>query len=362
MPLTYRLERSDRPRLAAPELDDAQRQVVEHAGGPLLVLAGPGTGKTTTLVEAVVDRVERRGLEPHEVLVLTFSRKAAEELRTRITGRLGRTSGTLLSSTFHSFCYGLLRRWQPGDLYAAPLRLLSAPEQDVRLRELLTHSRASGRAHWPGALDQALRTRGFAREVHAVLSRARELGLEPADLARVGRDAERPEWVAAGAFMDEYLQVLDFEGAVDYSELVHRAVLLAEADDVRRDLRGQLKAVFVDEYQDTDPSQVRMLQALAGDGRDLVCMGDPDQSIYAFRGADVRGIMEFPTSFPRADGSPADVVALETTRRFGDRLLTASRRVAAGIGMQGSIDTGTFRRFRNLAAAQSTQSTQSNQS
>ena len=84
------------------------------------------------------------------------------------------------------------------------------------------------------------------------------------------------------------------------------------------------KAVYVDEYQDTDPSQVRLLGAIGGDGRDLVVVGDPDQSIYAFRGADVRGILEFPTQFPQADGSPADVVALSTTRRFGERLLTVS--------------------------------------
>ena len=225
---TYRLDRTPRPLADGPELDDAQRAAAQHGSGPLLVLAGPGTGKTTTLVEAVVDRVERRGIEPDEVLVLTFSRKAAEELRNRITARLGRTSSTPMSSTFHSFCYSMLRRWQPADLYSAPLRLLSAPEQDVRLRDLLTHSRRSGRATWPEALDSALSTRGFAREVHAVLSRARELGLEPADLGRVGQEAGRAEWVAAGAFMEEYLTVLDFEGAIDYAELIHRAVLLAE--------------------------------------------------------------------------------------------------------------------------------------
>jgi superfamily I DNA/RNA helicase/RecB family exonuclease len=344
---TYRLDRTSRPLAVAPDLDDAQRAVARHDAGPLLVLAGPGTGKTTTLVEAAVDRVERRGLDPDEVLVLTFSRKASDELRNRITARLGRTSSTPMSSTFHSFCYALLRQWQPAELYAAPLRLLSAPEQDVRLRDLLRHSRDTAVAVWPRALDQALSTRGFAREVHSVLSRARELGLEPADLVRVGREADRPEWVAAGAFMEEYLTVLDFEGALDYSELVHRAVLLAESAEVSRALRDRFKAVLVDEYQDTDPSQVRLLQAVAGGGRDLTVVGDPDQSIYAFRGAVVRGILDFPTDFPKADGTPADVVPLTTTRRFGTRLLTTSRRVAAGIAIKGSIDRETFEAFRS---------------
>src|SRR5690349_24008630 len=87
------------------DLDDDQRRVVEHEGGPLLVLAGPGTGKTTTLVEAVVDRIERRGASPDQVLALTFSRKAADQLRDRVSARLGRTTGHQLSSTFHSFAY-----------------------------------------------------------------------------------------------------------------------------------------------------------------------------------------------------------------------------------------------------------------
>ncbi|MGZ6734844.1 MAG: UvrD-helicase domain-containing protein, partial [Nocardioides sp.] len=137
MSTTYRLAR---PHVAldVPVLDDHQRQVVEHPGGPLLVLAGPGTGKTTTLVEAIVDRVERRGDRADAVLALTFSRKAAEQLRDRVTARLGRTMSSGLSSTFHSFAYALVRRYAPAELYAAPLRLLSAPEQDVVLQELLT--------------------------------------------------------------------------------------------------------------------------------------------------------------------------------------------------------------------------------
>ena len=351
MQVTYRLDTSARPPSVAPTLDPAQRQVVDHPGGPLLVLAGPGTGKTTTLVEAVVDRVDHRGLSPDQLLVLTFGRRAAEELRDRITGRLGRTCASPMSSTFHSFCYALVRRYQPTELYADPLRLLSAPEQDVMLRELLRHSAESGRASWPASLHPALGTRGFAREVHAVLSKAREVGLDPDELTRAGAESGRPAWAAAGAFMREYLQVLDFESSLDYSELVHRAVLLAESADVQREVRGQFRSVFVDEYQDTDPNQVRLLKAIAGDGRDLVVVGDPDQSIYGFRGADVRGILDFPAEFRRADGRPGDVVALGTTRRSGTRLLTASRRVAAGIAVRGSIDAATFQRFRNPVVA-----------
>jgi superfamily I DNA/RNA helicase/RecB family exonuclease len=345
-PVRYRLVRPPRTTAAPPRLDHSQRRVVEHPAGPLLVLAGPGTGKTTTLVESVVDRIDRRGLQPEQVLVLTFSRKAAEELRDRITGRLARTVTTPLSSTFHSFCYALVRRFQSAEEFSHPLQLLSAPEQDVRIRDLLVGSRESGRVTWPESLDAALRTRGLAEEVRSVLARARELSLDPADLESIGSVADKPEWSAVGAFFEEYLDVLDAQNLVDYSELVHRAVLLAERPDVQTALRSEFRAVFVDEYQDTDPAQVRLLQALAGDGRDLVVVGDPDQSVYGFRGADVRGILRFPDQFRDAAGQPASVVPLATTRRFGARLLLASRRVAAGLGLPGSLDRRVFESFR----------------
>src|SRR3954451_22536314 len=174
---TYRLAFPTPGQVAGPALDESQQEVVDHPGGPLLVLAGPGTGKTTTLVEAIVDRIENRGASPDSVLALTFSRKAAEQLRDRVTARLGRTMATTLSSTFHSFAYGLVRRYSPVDLYAAPLRLLSAPEQDVILQELLTNAPES--VVWPESLSAAVGTRGFAREVQAVLARAREKGLDP---------------------------------------------------------------------------------------------------------------------------------------------------------------------------------------
>ncbi|WP_051549089.1 ATP-dependent helicase [Nocardioides sp. URHA0032] len=331
-PTTYHLVRPEHV-VATPELDEHQRRVVDHPGGPLLVLAGPGTGKTTTLVEAIVDRIDNRGAKPDEVLALTFSRKAAEQLRDRVTARLGRTMSTTLSSTFHSFAYALIRRYSPAELYEAPLRLLSAPEQDVVLRELLTDHPES--VTWPESLARALGTRGFAREVHAVLSRAREKGLDGVALRELGEAERLPELVAAGLFLDQYLTNLDSQGATDYADLIRRATIEAEAH--REELRARIGAVFVDEYQDTDPGQVALLRALAGDGRDLVVVGDPHQSIYGFRGAEVRGILDFPAAFPRADGAPADVVALRTTRRFGPRLLVASQRVAGRLALAGSI-------------------------
>ncbi len=344
-PTAYRLAPPASPA-AAPQLDEHQQRVVDHPGGPLLVLAGPGTGKTTTLVEAVVDRVERRGVAPSSVLALTFSRKAAEQLRDRVTARLGRTTATTMSATFHSFAYGLVRRYAPTELYAAPLRLLSAPEADVVLRELLADTPES--VVWPPALERALRTRGFAREVGAVLARAREKGLDGDELSALGREHGAPELVAAGTFLEVYLTTMDFLGATDYADLIRRATL--EAAQHREELRAEISTVFVDEYQDTDPGQVALLHQLAGDGRDLVVVGDPHQSIYAFRGAEVRGLLQFPTAFPRHDQRPAPVVALRTTRRFGPRLLVASQRVAGRIGLPGTLPPEAMSAFRQPQA------------
>ncbi|MFE7337125.1 ATP-dependent helicase [Streptomyces griseus] len=333
----YRLVRTPPGSVDPPLLDAGQRAVVDHPGGPLLVLAGPGTGKTTTLVESVAARVNR-GADPARILVLTFSRKAAVELRDRMAARLGAARGPQ-ATTFHSYCYALVRAHQDADLFADPLRLLSGPEQDVTVRELLAGQldlEKEGLAHvrWPDELRSCLTTRGFADEVRAVLARSRELGLGPDALAAFARRTGRPDWSAAAQFLAEYLDILDAQGVLDYAELVHRAVLLAERPEVAAELADRYDAVYVDEYQDTDPAQVRLLHALAGNrgrgedpsgGRTLIAFGDPDQSIYTFRGADVNGILDFPDTFRRADGGPAPVGVLTTSRRSGAGLLAATR-------------------------------------
>lgn len=304
--------------------------MVAHESGPLLVLAGPGTGKTTTIVETVVDRVERRGLDPERVLVLTFSRKAAEELRERVTGRMRRTTRTPLALTFHSYAYALLRR-EAVLAGKSPPRVLTAPEQLLEIRRLLHGELEDGAPRWPEDMREALKTRGFAQELRDFLARAAERGLDGEDLAGLGRRHGRADWVAAGRFGDRYQARfdLDLEPVLDYSELIRAAAALLVDPEVRQRERSAYDAVFVDEYQDTDPAQEFLLSSLAGDGRDLVVVGDPDQSIYGFRGAEVRGIMEFPDRFRRADGEKAPVVALRVCRRSGAELLKASRRVTA---------------------------------
>jgi superfamily I DNA/RNA helicase/RecB family exonuclease len=267
-------------------------------------------------------------------------------------------SGAPTVTTFHSFCYALLGQYEDPELLSDPLRLLSAPEQDVVIRELVRGTVEPGawgsaRGGWPEALRAALGTRGFAEELRAVLSRARDLGLDPQDLAEFAERARRADWRAAARFFAEYLDVADARGVLDYGELVHRAVLLAETDEIRAALRRRYRAVFVDEYQDTDRAQVRLLRALAGDGRDLVVVGDPDQSIYAFRGADVTGILDFPERFRRRDGSPAPIAVLGTSRRAGPVLLRASREVARRMPMA-RLPADRVRAHRELTSAADT--------
>lgn len=350
-PLRHRWVRSAGAARPAPGLDPAQQSVVDHASGPLLVLAGPGTGKTTTLVEAIVERIEVRGVSADSVLALTFSRKAAEQLRDSVASRLGRTTQSLVCATFHSFAYGMVRQFSSAEQYAAPLRLLSAPEQDVIVRELL--ARADQSVNWPKELAAAVGTRGFAAEVAMVLARTQEKGLGFDRLRALGNDVGRPELVAAADFMEQYDAVLTDQNLLDYPGLIATAVsLLQDPLSPARDvLRTRFEHVFVDEYQDTDPSQVALLKAIAGDGRNLVAVGDPHQSIYGFRGADVRGILEFPTTFMSAQGTPAPVVALGTTRRFGERILVASQRVAARLALPATIARNARIAFANPQSA-----------
>ncbi|MFJ3938722.1 ATP-dependent helicase [Streptomyces parvus] len=395
----YRLVRTPPGSVDPPLLDAGQRAVVDHPGGPLLVLAGPGTGKTTTLVESVTARVNRGG-DPARILVLTFSRKAAVELRDRMAARLGAARGPQ-ATTFHSYCYALVRAHQDADLFADPLRLLSGPEQDVTVRELLAgqldlEKEGLAQVRWPDELRACLTTRGFADEVRAVLARSRELGLGPDALAAFARRTGRPDWGAAAQFLAEYLDILDAQGVLDYAELVHRAVLLTERPEVAAELAGRYDAVYVDEYQDTDPAQVRLLHALAGNrgrvpeyargyaeeargegrrgeetrgegrpgegaragdvrgaaaraGRTLIAFGDPDQSIYTFRGADVNGILDFPDTFRRADGSPAPVGVLTTSRRSGAGLLAATRLLTRRMPLA-RLPADTVRAHRELHA------------
>lgn len=309
---------------AAPPLTPEQQAIVDHRDGPLLVLAGPGTGKTTVLTEAVVARLAE-GIPADSVLALTFGRRAASSLRHRVSARLDRTVTTPLAFTMHGFCLALLRRYGSDELYGDSLRLLSGPEQEFRVREILS---GTDPEQWPAELRPAWETRAFASEVRNALARTRQWGLDPSDLAVVGAESGRHSWARLGAFFDEYLDVLDAERVMDYAELVHRTRILLADPEVADAVHRQFRAVHVDEYHELDPAQTALLRAVVGPRTTLVAAGDPDQAVFGFRGSHGRGVLDFVDRFPTRTGDPAPVATLRTDHRSPAAVVAVGNRIA----------------------------------
>ncbi|WP_052305104.1 ATP-dependent helicase [Stackebrandtia nassauensis] len=314
----------ERPDATAFAPDVAQATVVEHRDGPLLVQGGPGTGKTAVLVESVAARV-KEGVDPADMLVLGFGRRGAARLRRDISARLARTGSEVPVYSFPALAFAVLRAAANRHDAPAP-QLLKGPEQDVIIRELLAHDAVE----WPEAVRPALGTRTFAAQLRDLLLRATERGISAPRLARLGREHDRPEWVAAADFMTRYVDVLALRsltgGATYDSAEIVRAAASELADDP--ELVPPPKFTFVDEVQDLDPAQLELLRLVAGQGANLVAFGDADSATFGFRGADVRLLREFGDRFPTADGDPAPEVNLATCHRSASALLNATSLVA----------------------------------
>jgi superfamily I DNA/RNA helicase/RecB family exonuclease len=337
----YRLVR--RPSTVVPPLrpDPWQQYVAEHVDGPLLVVGGPGTGKTTMLVEAVAARIAS-GVDPERILVLTFGRRGSAALRDRIEARIAGDPGRIvhepLVRTFHAYAFGLLRRAAAERGEPSP-RLLTGPEQDLIIRELLAvagDTDEPDEVGWPDGLRPALPTRAFAQQLRDLMQRAAERGIGPAQLARLGEQLGRDDWPAAARFLRQYVAVLALRdvttrgsSAYDPAELVRAASgLLADDPELLAAERRRLSYVYVDELADTDPAQIELLSLVAGGGKPLVAFGDPDSSIYGFRGADPGALAGFPMKFRTASGALAETLTLHTNYRAQAPLLTATSRVA----------------------------------
>ncbi len=319
-----------------PVLDASQQAVVDHREGPLRVVGGPGTGKTTTLVESVVVRVDRDGVDAGEVLVLAPTRLAAARLRELVTARLGRTVTEPLARTPASFAFGVLR--QAATLAGEPApRLIAGPEQDLVLRELLAgHAAGEGAApSWPAEVREALATRGFRTELRDLLMRAVERGLDDDELAQLGRQHGRPDWVAAAQVLGEYLGVtgLATPGAYDPASIASTAAgELASDAALLRQVRARARFIAVDDAHEMTPAVADLLRLVAGPGGPLLLVGDPDLTTQGFRGAD-------PALFVGAGSVGGDAVpTLRLTHawRQGPGLGAVTRRVADRIGVVGS--------------------------
>ncbi|HSL81711.1 MAG TPA: ATP-dependent helicase, partial [Thermoanaerobaculia bacterium] len=305
---------------------DGWDAAVADVDGPQLVVAGPGAGKTEFLVRRALHLMDRAGVHAEQVLMLSFSRRGAADLRRRVAAGLGRSFTTLPASTFHSFAFRLVEaHGADGSGPGAAPALLTGPEQVALVADLLA---GEDPPDWPVLYRGMLGTPSFADEVADFVLRCREQLVDPAGLA--ARAAERPEWRALPAFLERYLQELRRRGRIDYGSLQAAAVDLLGDPAVRDAVAARHPYVLVDEYQDTTVAQARLLERLTLPHRNLTVAGDPYQSIYSFRGTEIRNIASFPTDFPGTDGSPARRIVLTTSFRVPAEILQAAVRVTAG--------------------------------
>lgn len=294
------IDRQSLPFIEQPIFDSSQQKVVEHVAGALLITGAPGTGKTTLIAESVVNKV-LSGVESDKIIVFCFSRHAARDMRKYLARRLPNYSVPHVA-TFHSFTHSVMQAAYNQGLvienYAfSPLRLLSGPEQEVVIKELIKGTIEDKSINWPPNLVSALHTKSFVRQVRNLLARMRSLGMDPEHLIEIGLRHENENWVALGNFAEMYLDNLDLSETTDYGELGHRVNLLLMRLKSLEELNINYTHFFVDEYQDIDPSQVRLLKALVRPKKYLLLAGDKAQSIYQFRGADYEAIDRFAQDF-----------------------------------------------------------------
>ncbi len=267
-------------------LNDAQREAVLHRDGPLLILAGAGSGKTRVVTRRIAHLIET-GVSPGAILAITFTNKAAGEMRERVEALLPdlhRAAEQPIVATFHAFAVRVLRKYGSRLGLSERFAILDTADQLALIREAAVAARVDVKRHDPAGLAH-------------VIGRAKER-LDDAAFAREATsDVDR----AAAAVLPGYRALQRERGALDFEDLVAETVrLLEEHPDVHRALLDRLRYVSIDEYQDTNHSQYRLAQLLAGERANLAVCGDPDQSIYGWRGADMRNILRFEEDFPGA--------------------------------------------------------------
>ncbi|CAN5228632.1 ATP-dependent DNA helicase [soil metagenome] len=295
------------------------------------VIGAPGTGKTTTLVELVADRVLEQGFQPDEVLALASSRLSATRLRDVIALRLGVPTTGPMARTVNSLAFEVVRD-AARVAGASPPRLLTGGEQDSDIAALLDGHRETGLGpDWPDSLGTEVRgLRQFRTELRELMMRATEFDVPTSRLRQLGSEAARPEWVAAADFIDEYLQVLSYarEGQVDPAELARFAVA-AISSETPGERVAPLRLVVVDDLQEATESTLAILRALAARGIAIVAFGDPDVAANAFRGGepDALGRLSSVLGIPAA----AQLV-LSTAHRQGAELRAFTSAVTARIG------------------------------
>ncbi|MEX0892762.1 MAG: UvrD-helicase domain-containing protein [Gemmatimonadota bacterium] len=302
-------------------LNYEQKKAVLTTEGPLLVLAGAGSGKTRMLVHRIVHLIRGRQVEPRHILALTFTNKAADQMRDRVAAYAGSMARNATLSTFHSLGARILR--EHGARLGLPKRfaIYATSDQMGALRAATAEISIS---------DDAFDLKRVVRTISDWKTRGvgpAEAGRQVAAKLESGTRADDYAVLAADAY-GRYEEVLRVSGAVDFDDLLLLPVkLLEEHEEVRRAVWKRWHYVMIDEYQDTNAVQLTMARHLAGSRRNLCVVGDDDQSIYAFRGADVGNILDFEHHFPGAA-----VIKLEQNYRSTKRILEAANAVIAASG------------------------------
>lgn len=292
-------------------LNDAQRQAVEHLDGPVLMLAGAGTGKTRALTARIAHLLVQGKTRPNEILAVTFTNKAAREMKNRVGQMLGQAiEGVPWLGTFHAICVKLLRRHAELVGLKSNFTILDTDDQIRLLKQLIQAANIDDK-RWP------------ARMLSSIIDEWKNRALLPEKVPTADASAYNHKGVDLYAQYQARLKELN---AVDFGDLLlHMVTIFQTNEDILAQYQRWFRYILVDEYQDTNVAQYLWLRLLAGGHRNICCVGDDDQSIYGWRGAEVGNILRFETDFPGAF-----VVRLEQNYRSTPDILAAASGVIRG--------------------------------
>jgi DNA helicase-2/ATP-dependent DNA helicase PcrA len=289
------------------DLNPAQREAVLATEGPLLVVAGAGSGKTRVLTYRVAHLLNACGVKPNEILAITFTNKAAGEMRERLEDLLGPVARAIWILTFHAACGRILRREAPRLGYRSNFTIYDSADQVRLTKQCLEELERDPKRFVP-------------RGIHSQISAAKNQLVDPEEYAQ--RVASFYDQTVAEVY-DLYQRRLFASNAVDFDDLLMLTVrVLEHFPEARERWQKAFRYILVDEYQDTNHAQYRLLQILAEKHRNVCAVGDPDQSIYAFRGADIRNILEFERDF-----GETKTIALEQNYRSTNTILSVANDV-----------------------------------
>ena len=298
-------------------LNDAQAEAVMCTEGPLLIVAGPGSGKTRVVTHRIAYLVRECHVSPYRIAAVTFTNKAAREMRDRIQGLSVPDADSVFAGTFHAFCARMLRRYGEGVGLDSNYTIYDADDQLSVIKQAMELADVDERQNPP-------------RAIQGTISRAKSLLMGSEGLARQSQlDGDFHEELAARVY-HHYEELLGRNNAVDFDDLLLRAVqLLQENEAIREDYHRRYRYLMVDEFQDTNIAQYRLARLLTGAEENICVVGDPDQSIYSWRNADIRNILSFQQDYP-----VARVIALEQNYRSTSKILDTATALIANNGMR----------------------------